>query len=469
MKTLNYILLVAFLSGCSLAPEYRTPDVKLPKISHDNDGVYKEFLQNKWWHVFENDALAKLEEMALKNNYDLKKAVLSIKEAQTALESISSALVPSINALVSDNDVFINKNKADSSYKGNRYLHETKGGVSASYELDIFAKNINATDAQWNAFLATKMAKEVVYLSLTATVAKAYFNIISLQEQLDISLKTLSSREETFDIFKERLKNGYCTELDLNRIEAELLTAKVTVSQLKKSLSEARSAMYLLVGEDPAGMIAGLLDSKICGGLLVSVSVSKCVPSCIISDLILRRPDVAQAEYELKSCNAKIGEARASFFPSIALTGAFGYESNSLRSLISGGNDSWNLGKSISFPIFSGGAIVAANKIAKIRFERAVESYKNSVRQAFKDAHDAIVANSKNREILNATDRSVVVLQKSYVLAKNKYDAGLIGLLNVLDVERNLLSAKLSAVVAKQNVLNGIVDLCKSIGGSWHR
>lgn len=465
MRLTVYAILMFGLTSCSLAPDYHTPELKLPDTLKSDDDSYKEFMKAKWWEVFNESFLNNLEMMALKNNSDLKKAFLAVKEASAVVDTNIASFVPSVNAVARSQDMYLSQGKAILNNHEDRKARAGYAGLEASYEVDLFAKNRNMTEASWNMFLATCLAKESVYLSLTSAVAKGYFNVLSLSKQLAISKRTLATRNESFSLFKSRFKNGYCTELDLNRMETEVHSAETIVVNLEQKLSLAQTSLNILVGQE----ISDIIDCKLKIGNIDDVNVVQCIPQNIPSDLLVRRPDIAQAEKELRAYNAKIGEARAAFFPAINLTNNLGYESVGLRDLFKQSNTSLTFSANIGLPIFNGGKIIAANKIAKIQFEKAVEEYKDRVKNAFKETQDAVISNKKSREVYFSAEKTRNSLKKSYVLSENQYQAGLIGILEVLDVERGLLNSELELVIAKQNVLNSIVDLCKAIGGGWHK
>lgn len=465
MRLAIYAVFMFGLTGCSLAPEYHTPKLNLPNTQKSDDELYKEFMKEKWWEVFKDSFLNDLEMMALKNNSDFKKAFLAIKESSAVVDTNIASFVPSVNAAAQSKDMYLSHGSAVLNNNGNRKTRAGYACLEASYEVDLFAKNRNMTEASWNVFLATCLAKETVYLSLTSAVAKGYFNVLALNKKLAISKRTLATRNESFDLFKSRFKNGYCTELDLNRMETEVHSAETIVANLEQKLSLAKTSLGILVGQE----IPDIIDCKLKTGNMDDVNVVHCVPKNIPSDLMVRRPDIAQAERELKAYNAKIGEARAAFFPSINLTNSLGYESGGLKDLFKQSNTTWTFSAGIGLPIFNGGKIIAANKIAKIQFEKAVENYKDRVKNAFKEAQDAVVSNEKSREIYSSVEKTRSSLKRSRALSESKYEAGLIGILEVLDVERSLLNSELELVDAKQNVLNSIIDLCKAIGGGWHK
>jgi multidrug efflux system outer membrane protein len=280
-----------------------------------------------------------------------------------------------------------------------------------------------------------------------------------------IARRTLKARREACDIYRSRFKNGYCTELDCLRVDSEMSSVKTTVLDLELATSKVETALGVLIGASPREMV-GRKTAK--NTAIEKLRIPCAVPKGIPSDILARRPDLAQAEGQLVAANAKIGEARAAYFPSISLTGAFGTEASHLHDLFIGGSDTWNLAGKLSLPILVGGKIFAAEDAAEANYRKAEAAYVKIVQTAFKETLDALVANRKNREIVTSRTRQVNSLKKSYSIAKKQKDFGLIGLLDLLDVERGLLSAEMEMVGALQNRLNAVVDLCKALGGGWH-
>jgi multidrug efflux system outer membrane protein len=336
--------------------------------------------------------------------------------------------------------------------------------ATASYELDFFGKYRRANEAARAILLSTRAAKETVLLMVTADVAKAYFLLRSLDAKLVIAKRTLKTRQESHQVYKSRFLNGYCTELDYLRIESDMLSVNTTVINLEYELARAETYLSVLIGSSPREMInrATAKDKAI-----EKLKIPSHVPTGIPSDILARRPDILQAEAYLIAANAKIGEARAAHFPSISLTGILGFESRSLSSLFDTGSNMWSFGGGINLPVFSGGKISSMEDVAKANYRKMLIAYEKSIQTAFKETLDALVSNRKNREIVISRTRQVDALKRSYRIALKQKESGLIGLLDLLDVERGLLSAEMDLVGALQNQLNATVDLCKALGGGW--
>jgi multidrug efflux system outer membrane protein len=338
------------------------------------------------------------------------------------------------------------------------------GGLNASYEVDFFGKYRRAGEASKANLLSAKANKEVVILAVTSEVAKTYFLLRALDAKLAIANRTLKARQEACAVYKSRFRNGYCTELDYLRVDAEMSSVKTTVLDLESSLAKVENALSVLIGANPREMIARKTAKD---QAIEKLRIPAVVPQGIPSDILARRPDVLQAEGQLIAANALIGKARAAYFPSISLTGMFGFESVSLTNLFNGNSESWSFDGGFSLPIFSGGKIVAMNRIAEANYRKMLADYEKSIQIAFKETLDALISNRKSREIVVSRTRQVNSLKKSYYIAKKQKEAGLIGLLDLLDVERGLLSAEMELAGALQNQLNAVVDLCKALGGGW--
>ena len=244
-------------------------------------------------------------------------------------------------------------------------------------------------------------------------------------------------------------------------------SVKATVISLEEALAKAETAMSVLLGCSPREIMIGRPNSP--DQALEKLKISGKIPEGIPSDILNRRPDLLRAEGVLIAANAKIGEAKAAFFPSISLTGAFGFESLKLGKLFTPGSDMWTFGGNFNLPIFTGGKLTSMSEAAKANYRAALASYEKTVQVAFKETLDALVSSRKSQEIVVTRNRQVNALKRSYDIARKQKEAGLIGLIDLLDVERSLLSCEMDLATALQNQLNSIVDLCKALGGGWKR
>ena len=298
---------------------------------------------------------------------------------------------------------------------------------------------------------------------MTADVANYYFSYITLKEQVEISKRTLQSRKESVRIYLVRYKNGYSTELDLKRVEAEMAGVEASLAEFERQFALSQTALSMLLGRSPKEIIEGKLE----GTPLQEVKVIPEVPSGIPADLLRRRPDVRAAEGMLIAANANIGAARAAYFPNIVLTASGGYASDQLGTLVAPGTSFWNAGAGLILPIFQGGKIKSQNRQAKAVYKQMLASYEKAAQNAYRDTYDALTNNQYYRKIVVANTSQVKALARSLDLAQKQQNAGLIDILDLLDVERNLLSAETSLAAARRNQLSALVAIAQALGGGW--
>ena len=484
IQKISVVSLAFLLAGCcEMGPDYKRPKLDMPSVTEDNLNTEKEinkFVTYKWWQLFQDPTLNKLEEKALENNADLKQAIANIEIARSEVDTAEANSLPAfgLNGAMTKTyasnqsplmgamkKIKQSQNNANANSDDIREVQrDWTAGLGLSYELDFFGKYRRGNEAARAQLLSTVAAKDWVLIGITSEVARAYFTLRALDAKLAIARRTLKSREESCAVYKTRFATGYCTELDYLRRQAEMASVKTTVLSLETAVARAETALSVLIGCSPKEIVERQTTRS---GTLESLKIPSYVPKDLPSDLLTRRPDVLQVEGMLIAANAQIGAARAAYFPSLALTSNFGFESMSLKNLFRAGNESWTYQGNISLPIFSGGRIDAMNARAEANHKRMLAMYEKTVQTAFKETLDALVVNRKNREIVSSRTLQVNALKRSYYIAKKQKDSGLIGLLDLLDVERGLLAAEMDLVEALQNQLNAVVDLCKALGGGW--
>lgn len=441
------------LYGCMLGPNYKRPQLDLPAPAAEED--FSVFQNHKWWEMFEDENLNQLQMRALKFNQDLRQAMARIDQARAAAAGAVAEQMPTIGL------------QAGSGRAGNYYgsgQTPSTGTVAASFELDLWGKYRRLSEAARADLLSTVTAKDTVLLSLTAQVATAYFTLRMLDAQLEIANKTLDTRRESVRIYTSRYNAGVIAEVDLRRVEADMYTVEAQAKELQLNVYKAQSALGVLVGATARQLAEEQIPRS---GHLRDVTVVPQVPQHLPSHFLANRPDVRSAEGQLIAANARIGAARAAYFPDISLTGAAGYASNELDQLFRSQNGIWALGASVLQPIFAGGKIIAQNKAATAKRAEMLAAYEKTVQTAFKEALDALQANQINRETFEIRFKQTKALRRSYELTKKQEDAGLIGTMELLDVERNLLQAEMALAAARQAELVGLVNLSKALGGGW--
>lgn len=442
--------------GCMMGPNYRKPLVDLPEETASAD--YSVFTTVKWWEAFNDPILNQMEEEALQYNKDLRVAMARVDEARANVGVAVADQLPGLS-------VAGEMGRAGNA-RGSGQTQSTAGAV-VSFELDLWGKYRRLSEAARAQLLASEANRDNVRLALTANVARGYFSLRALDEQLNIATRTLQTRQESVRVYQSRYENGYCTEVDLRRIEASMASVQAQQQELKLSIEKAETALTVLLGRSPRAMVQDGVER---GQSLAAMTLVPDVPEGLPSDLLARRPDVRQAEGQLMAANANIGAARAAYFPSIPLTASAGYASAALNQLFTGGQQGvWALTAKVTGPIFAGGKIRSQNKAVKAKYVQMLATYEKTVQGAFKEALDAIAANKINRDVFDSYQQQTRAMRRSYDLTKKQEEAGLIDVTDLLNVESTLLSAEMSESSARLSELNSVVTLCQALGGGWNQ
>lgn len=442
--------------GCMMGPNYRKPQVDLPEETASAD--YSVFTTVKWWEAFNDPILNQMEEEALQYNKDLRVAMARVDEARANVGVAVADQLPGLSVA--------GETGRAGNARGSGQTQSTAGAV-VSFELDLWGKYRRLSEAARAQLLASEANRDNVRLALTANVARGYFSLRALDEQLNIATRTLQTRQESVRVYQSRYENGYCTEVDLRRIEASMASVQAQQQELKLSIEKAETALTVLLGRNPRAMVQDGVER---GQSLAAMTLVPDVPEGLPSDLLARRPDVRQAEGQLMAANANIGAARAAYFPSIPLTASAGYASAALNQLFTGGQQGvWALAAKVTGPIFAGGKIRSQNKAVKAKYVQMLATYEKTVQGAFKEALDAIAANKINRDVFDSYQQQTRAMRRSYDLTKKQEKAGLIDVTDLLNVESTLLSAEMSESSARLNELNSVVTLCQALGGGWNQ
>lgn len=444
----------AVLSGCMMGPNYKRPELDLPAQAATDD--FSVFENHQWWTMFEDNTLNALEAEALQYNKDLRQAIARVDAARAAVGLAVADQLPTIGL------------QGGSGRSGNDYYSGqtlSTGTIVASFELDLWGKYRRLSEAARAELLSTMTAKDTILLSLTSEVATTYFTLRMLDAQLEIAQRTLDTRKESVRIYTSRYNAGYITEVDLRRVEADMYSVEATAKELELNISQAETALAVLVGRSPRAIVEETINRE---GHLRDIAVLPLVPTGLPSELLAKRPDVRSAEGQLIAANARIGAARAAYFPDISLTAAAGFASNQLNQLFRNPAGMWAFAGQVGQPIFAGGALVSQSKAAKAKYEEMLAAYEKVVQTAFKETLDALNSNRINREMFEIRRKQTEALRRSYDLTKKQEDAGLIGTMELLDVERNLLQAEMSLASARQSELLALISLAKALGGGWN-
>jgi outer membrane protein, multidrug efflux system len=461
-RIISLLLVSSLVGACKVGPNYRRPDVQTPDAYRDlNNNPQAQaqagsFADLPWWQVFQDPQLQELIRTALKQNYDMQIATERINAARAQVVVTRSALFPQVQG----NGNFTGGKESTFQTKFNFFTLT----ADAAFQLDLFGRLRRATEAARAQLLATEEAQRTVTLTLVSDVASAYFSLLQLDLQLQITRDTVTTQEDSVKLTSFRLDHGVATKLDVLQARQVLDTANAQVPDLERQIGQEEDAISILLGNYPGTIPRGIR--------LPDQPVPPEVPAGLPSTLLARRPDIRQAEQNLIAANAEIGVAKAAFFPQISLTGsgggAFG-RSSAFTSMMSSQLGFWSYGASVSQPIFTGGALRGNLHIAESQQKQALLAYKEAIQHAFGDVSDALIGYQKLHEVRIQQENVVADLSESVRLSTMRYRGGTTTYLEVLDGQRSLFSAELTLAQARGNEYQSLVQLYKVLGGGWQQ
>ena len=460
LRNLSLILLASTaVSACTLAPDYQRPVLPVaqtwstPTAEPANSVTAADL---DWRQVLLDPRLQGVVDLALRQNRDLRVAVLNIEKARAQYGVQRSALFPGVNGVASETR---SRTPASVSQTGQAFdteVYSASVGFTA-YELDLFGRVRSLSQAALQSFFATQETSRSVRISLIAETANAWLTLAADQDRLALARDTLSTREESLRLIRQRVDGGAGSLLDLRNAETLAETARSDVAVYTAQVAQDRNALTLLAGGD---VPADLLPSG-----LASATILADLPAGLPSDVLVRRPDVLAAEHQLQGANANIGAARAAFFPRISLTGSTGTTSTDLDGLFKGGSGTWSFVPQISLPIFAGGANVANLNVSKANRDIAVATYEKTVQTAFREVSDALSVRATVADRVAAQERLVTAAADTQRLSQQRRDAGLDSALTLLDSQRTLYSAQQGLIAARLARATNLVTLYKTLGG----
>jgi outer membrane protein, multidrug efflux system len=457
---LGILAVVVLEAGCMMGPKYKRPTVDVPqeyRAPAPQQAAQASSLGNEqWWQVYQDPVLTQLIHTAIAQNYDVRIAAARVLEAQAQVGITRSNQLPSASVGA---DVFSQQNARVS----NQFpAYQVNGGelnLSVIWNLDFWGKYRRQTEAARAQLLATEWGQRAVLSSLVANVATAYFQLRALDSELEISKRTLASRQESLKLTQFLESHGSNSGLDVSQAEQLVYTASETIPDLERQIQQKENVLSVLLGENPQSIPRG--------HALTEQPVPQNVPAGLPSELLERRPDVRQAEEMMVAANAQIGVAKASFFPNLSLTGLGGLESNDLHQFISQPSETWSGAFSVSQPVFQGGALRSRLRFARANWQEAVFSYQQTVQNALEQASNSLVASQKDREFREQQELLTQAAQHTDQLSEVLYKNGGASYLQVLTSETNYFSAELNLVQAQLNERLALVQLYQALGGGW--
>jgi multidrug efflux system outer membrane protein len=451
------------LSGCAVGPNYKRPTVAVPTTYRSavpdstRPTETASLSDQKWWDIFQDEQLRTLIRTALQQNYDVRIAASRILEAKAQLGITRADQFPTLSAGAGIADVRTAQSKFLPAF-------ETSTGqvnLSAAWDLDFWGKYRRATEAARASLLASEWARQEVVSTLVANVASAYFQLRALDLQLEISKRTLDSRQESLRLTQILANGGATSLLDVRQAEQLVFTAGAEVPALEQQIEQQENFLSILLGQNPGDISRGQT--------LTEQQQPPEVPPGLPSALLERRPDIREAEEQLVAANAEIGVARAAYFPDISLSGSGGFQSSALTNLFSGPAGAWSFGASLAQPIFTGGRLRSGVRLAEAQQRTATLFYQQSIQGAFRSVSDALVAYRKTREFRAQQDSLFQSAEDAARLSHMRYTGGATGYLEVLTNETNAFSAELGLAQARLNELLALVQLYEALGGGWQQ
>jgi multidrug efflux system outer membrane protein len=457
-KFILSLILALTLSGCMVGPNYRRPDVDVPQGWRLSLEKATTVANVPWWEQFQDPVLSKFIQTSLEQNKDLKIAVAVVDEYYALLGITRSKLFPQLDAAAAGFRIRSSNSYLPSSEGVDQNFNSFVLAFALSYEVDFWGRIRRANEAARANLLGQEDAQHTVILTLVSSVASTYIELLELDKRLDIARQTLKSFEESLRLVKLRFQGGVSSKLEVRQAESQVETAAAVIPPLETQVAQKENQLSVLLGQNPGPVKRGrTLDEMVLPG----------VPAGQPSDLLEQRPDILQAEQDLIAANAKIGEAKAEYFPKFNLVALLGFETPELDNFFNSSSLFYKFGAALLQPIFEGGRIRNQVKAREALKDQALFKYQQTILTVFKEVNDALIAHRNSSEELGVQTRQVAVLKDTLRLAKLRYDEGLVDYLNVLDAERNLFNAELDLARAQGARFLTLVDVYKALGGGW--
>jgi multidrug efflux system outer membrane protein len=461
------LALAVLSAGCALGPDYRRPAVDMPAQYRDVDSAAADNAadaasaslgDNDWRQIYTDPNLQVLIATAIQNNYDVKTAVARIDEARAQLGSTRLNYLPQLSA-----EAGVERAKT-SDYAlvpgASRINSEDQVQIQASYQLDLWGQLRRMNEAARANLLGSQYAQRAVRVTLVATLAADYFDLISLDSQLEITRRTVGTREKFVELTRAQHDGGYVTGLDVATAESQLAAARANVPDLERQIAQTEDQISILTGANPGPVIRAHYGEAV-------PEAPPRPPPGLPAQLLERRPDVSQAEQTLVAANAQVGVAKAALFPNITLTGYDGSLSVPLDHLFTAPAAEWSAGVSLVQPLLSVQSNLYQLDLANARKREALYQYQKTVQSAFQDVADALVAYRKYGEFQREEANQVEALRRARAIALARYKIGYASYFDVINADRDLFTAELQLAQAYGNNLDALVHLYSALGGGW--
>jgi len=464
----NLLLLlsvIAFLSSCSLAPQYKRPEAPIP-ATWPSGAAYQETqampgaptaTEIQWREFFTDERLQKVVEMALNNNRDLRLAALNVQRARAIYGIQRAELFPAVNVTASGSRQRVPSDLSSNGQATTKERYDVNLGIIA-WEIDFFGRIRSLKDRALEEFLATEQARRSTHILLVSAVGDAYLALAADREKLKLAETTFETQKEAYHLIKRQYEVGLASELDLNRAQTQVDVARRDIAFFTQLVAKDENVLNLLVGT------LSPVPSELLPADLASVTPLKEISTGISSEVLLRRPDILQAENLLKAANANIGAVRAALFPRVSLTTSAGTASSELSGLFGSGSGTWSFAPQVIMPIFDARLWSAVNA-TEAEKEIALVQYEKAIQTAFREVADALAVRGTVGEQLSAQQSIVSATAETYRLSNARYNKGIDSYLSVLVAQRSLYAAQKVLVTTRLARLVNQVRLYAVLGG----
>jgi multidrug efflux system outer membrane protein len=461
-KLSGVVAVLVLEASCMMGPKYKRPTVDVPqeyRAPAPPPAAQASSLGNEqWWQVYQDPVLTQLIHTAIAQNYDVRIAAARVLEAQAQVGITRANQLPS--ASVGAN-VFSEQNPKVTNLFPAYEENAGELNLSVIWNLDFWGKYRRQTQAARAQLLATQWGQRAILSSLVANVATAYFQLRALDSELEISKRTLASRQQSVQLTQTLESHGGASGLDVSQAEQLVYTASETIPDLERQIQQQENVLSVLLGENPQSIPRGRT--------LTEQPVPQNVPAGLPSELLERRPDVRQVEENMVAANAQIGAAKAAFFPNLSLTGLGGLESNALHQFITAPAETWYAAFNVSQPVFQGGGLRSQLRLARANWQEAEFSYQQTIQNALEQVSNSLVASQKDREFREQQELLTQAAQQTDQFSEVLYKNGGASYLQVLTSETNYFSAELNLVQAQLNERLALVQLYQALGGGWQQ
>ncbi len=455
-RTLAAVALLA-LSACAVGPKYQRPETEVPSAFRYTLGADEasSIADLGWWEMYRDPILQGLIEEALKSNQDLRYAVARVTEARAMVGVSAADFYPQVGLGASGG---YGQQSAKNYYPGQGPSGAFNVNLGLSWELDIWGRVRNATDAARAELMATEEFRRGTVLTLVADVAQAYAELMELDVELEVAQRNTATRQNTLDLFTKRSLGGVGNDLEVNQARADLAVTAAAIPSTERYIALKESQLAVLLGRPPGPIRRATVPDQ---------QVAPKLPMGVPAALLERRPDIRRTEDKVMAATANVGVAVANRLPKLSLDGVIGLAGPSVATTFSPEGLVWSIGAGLLAPVFEGGRLSSLEEASWANLEQAVALYRQQVITAWREVNDAAVSVRKLGEVAVQLEIQVTAAKTAERLARLRYDGGVSNYLDVLDAQRSLFSSELTLAQTNRDQLVALVQLYKALGGGW--